>query len=584
MERRSAAFLAALFLIFLAASGAVAAWLFYGVGYLSPEATVRAGIAHDLTDGNGRGREATICSVWWAPLPTVAQLAFAGIPGAVESGFAACLLSALGGAVLCLFVARVFLDSGFPRWASAVAAVLCGASPWVLLASAGGSSQIWVLALVTAALYYFHRWTRTRGLDALVCSSICLGLLPVIEHQAILYVGVLFAAGLIYMVFTRGFGLSKIEGTAVLAASPVVYMVGLWFLFNWLIMGNFVSFLKGVYVQPIEVTTAAPAMAELPGWLGAWLAAEPVSNSLGEMFLIAPLLPVAGVLALAAMIGRRTRTGSSALPLVVFGLVAAMPLFHAYMAYRGWSFGRHEDLIIAVPLSFFLLAHSVGALRARPLRAPRWAIAPATALLLAALIGAYALVPDQERAMPLTFSLSEPFVAVADDESGEIDAIRQVIDAKRQDVRIAVIGFEGYRFMRQVEGDGRFLHYVNWDFGLIDHNTKGKRLYLLVPKPDGAAKFDDVNVRFPVLYDEADARVDRAEVRALLQAIDRPFERWRLIHATRYYPPPEAAAGPQTEVVATPSPRTPGEPTSVENEGNTPILKAFVSAESGEAD
>jgi len=577
MERRSAAFLAALFLIFLAVSGAIAAWLFYGVGYLSPEAAVRAGIAHDLTDGNGRGREAAICSVWWAPLPTVAQLAFAGIPGAVESGFAACLFSALGGAVLCLVVARAFLDSGFPRWASAVGAALCGASPWVLLASAGGSSQIWVLALVTAALYYFRRWTRTRGLDALVCSSICLGLLPVIEHQAILYVGVLFAAGLIYMVFTRGFGLSKIEGTAVLAASPVVYMVGLWFLFNWLIMGNFLYFLKGIYVQPMEVAAAPPAMAELPGWLGAWLAAEPVSNSLGEMFLIAPLLPVAAVLALVAMVGRR-----ALLPLVVFGLIAAMPLFHAYMAYRGWSFGRHEDLIIAVPLSFFLLAHSVGALRTWPRRAPRWAIAPATALLLAALIGAYALVPDQERAMPLTLSSSTPFMAVANDESGEVEAIRQAIDAKRQDVRVAVIGFEGYRFMRQVEGDKRFLHYVNWDFGLIDHNTKGKRLYLLVPKPDGAAKFDDVNVRFPVLYDEADARVDRAEVRALLQAIDRPFERWRLIHATRYYPRSEAADGPETQVGAAPSPRTPSEPSSAENEDSPPILKAFVSAESGE--
>ncbi len=540
MERRSATFPAALFIIFLAVFGAIAAWLLYGVGYLAPEAAVRAGIAQDLLDGVSRGREAVICSVWWTPLPTLAQLVFAGIPGAVESGFAACLLSALGGALLCLFIARVFLDSGFPRWAAAAAAGLCAANPWILLGSTGGGSQVWVLALVTAALFYFQRWTRTRRLDVLVYSSVCLGLLPVIEHQAVLYAAVIFAAALLYMVFTRGFGLSKIEGTVVLAASPALYMLGLWFLFNWLIMGNFLRFLEGVYVRPIETVAAAPPVAELPGWLGGWFRAEPVRSYLGEMLLIAPLLPVAAGFGVVVMIVRR-----KLLPLVVFALVLSMPLFHAYMAYRGQSFARHEDLLIAVPLSFFLLAHSIGALRTWPARSPRWAIAPATALLAVALVGSFATLQDQNGAMPLALSASPPFVAVRGEEAGEIEAIVQAVEAKRQDIRVAVIGFEGYRFMRAVAGDERFLHYVNWDFGLINHNTKGKRLYLLVPKPEGAAKFDDVNIRFPVLYEEADVRLDLDEVRALLQAVDRPFKRWRLIYATRYYPPVNRVAAPQ---------------------------------------
>jgi hypothetical protein len=548
MERRSGAFLATLFAICVMAFVVLAVLMLYGVGYLAPEAAVRAGVAQDLLDGSSRGREAAICSVWWTPLPTLAQLVFAGLPGAVSSGLAACLLSALGGAVLCLFIARAFLDSGFPRWAAGLAAALCGASPWILLAGASGGSQIWVLALVTAALFYFRRWTRTRRLDVLVCASVCLGLLPVIEHQTVLYVGVIFGAALLYMVFTRGFGLSKIEGTVVLGASPVFYMVGLWFLFNWLIMGNFLHFLEGVYIHPVGTAGAVPPAAELPGWLGIWLGREPMGGAIGEMMLIAPLLPVAAVVGVVAMVVRR-----KLLPLVVFGLAMAMPLFHAYMAYRGQSFGRHEDLLIAVPLSFFLLAHSAGVLLSRareevmawPARSVRWVAAPAAALLGLALVGAYALVPTQREAMPLTLSASAPFVAVRGDEAGEIEAIKQVVEAKRQDIRVAVIGFEGYRFMRAVAGDERFLHYVNWDFGLINHNTKGKRLYLLVPKPEGAAKFDDVNVKFPILYEEANVRLDGREVRALLQAVDRPFINWRLIYATRYYPQDERTPSPQ---------------------------------------
>jgi hypothetical protein len=555
MERRSAAFMAVLFLAFVAAFGVLAVWLLYGAGYLAPEAAVRAGIAKDLLDGVSRGREAAICSVWWAPLPTLAQLCFAWIPGAVESGLAACLLSALGAAVLCLFIARAFLDAGFPKWASAAAAALCGANPWVLAAGAGGGSRIWVLALVTAAFFYFRRWTRTRALGPLVAAGICLALLPVIEHQAALYVLVLFLAALLSMAFTRGFGLSKIEGTALLAASPALYMVGLWFLFNWLIMGNFLHFLEGVYVRPIQMTAAAPAVAELPGWLGGWFRGAPVRSYLGEMLLIAPLLPVAVAVGVAAMIGRR-----NLLPLVVFALMLAMPLFHVHMAERGRSFARHEDLVIAVPLSFVLLAHGIGAFRVQPARLTRWATARVTAgvvtaVLAAGLVGSFALVGEQPGAMPLAFSGSAPFVTVRGDEAGEIEAIRQAIEAKQQDVRVAVIGFEGYRFMRAVAGDERFLHYVNWDFGLINHNTKGKRLYLLVPKPEGAARFDDVNIRFPALYDDADVRLDGDGVRALLQAVDRPFTRWRLIYATRYYPPaahatqeaePPAAASPDT--------------------------------------
>jgi hypothetical protein len=233
---------------------------------------------------------------------------------------------------------------------------------------------------------------------------------------------------------------------------------------------------------------------------------------------------------------------------VVFAIVLAMPLFHVHMAERGRSFARHEDLVIAVPLSFLLLAHGVGAFRVRPARQTRWATAPVTAgvvtaALAAGLVGSFALVGEQPAAMPLALSARAPFVTVRGDEAGEIEAIRQAIEAKQQDVRVAVIGFEGYRFMRAVAGDERFLHYVNWDFGLINHNTKGKRLYLLVPKPEGAARFDDVNVKFPALYDEADVRLDGDGVRALLQAVDRPFTRWRLIYATRYYPPAQHATG-----------------------------------------
>ena len=224
MQRGSAVFQAVLLVSFLAVFGAIAAYVLYGVGYLSPEAEVRAGIAGDLLEGTSRGREAVICSVWWTPLPTIAQLVFAGIPGAVGSGLAACLLSALGGALLCVFIARVFLDSGFPRWSAVVAALLCGANPWVLVGSAGGGSRIWVLALVTAALFYFRRWTRTRSLGPLVSASVCLGLLPVIEHQATVYVVLIFFAALLYMVFTRGFGLSKIEGTVLMGASPMLYL------------------------------------------------------------------------------------------------------------------------------------------------------------------------------------------------------------------------------------------------------------------------------------------------------------------------------------------------------------------------
>jgi len=547
MQRGSAAFTAVLFVSFVAVFGAIAAYVLFGVGYLSPEAAVRAGIAGDLVEGTSRGREAAICSVWWTPVPTIAQLVFAGIPGAVESGLAACLLSALGGAVLCVFIARVFLDSGFPRGGAAVAAAVCGANPWVLVGSAGGGSRIWVFALVTAALFYFRRWTRTRSLGPLVSASVCLGLLPVIEHQAAVYVVLMFLAALLYMVFTRGFGLSKIEGTVLMGASPAVYLAGLWFLFNWLIMGNGLHFLGGVYIEPVEAAGAAPAIAELPGWLGGWFGAGPVRTSLGEMLLIAPLLAVGVVLGVAALVVRR-----KLLPLVVFALAAAMPLFHAAMADRGQSFARHEDLVIAVPLSLFLVAHGAGALfglardrlRRWPVGRARWVTAPATGVMAAALLGSYATVSEQGASMPVAVSGSGPFLAVKGEEAREIEAIKESVEAKRQDIRVAVIGFEGYRFMRAVSGDERFLHYVNWDFGLINHNTRGKRLYLLVPKPEGAARFDDVNVRFPALYEEADVRLDLDEVRALLQAVDRPFDNWRLIYATRYYPPTARAEAP----------------------------------------
>ena len=504
------------------------------IGYVSQEVNVRSGIAYDLLDGNERGREGLVCSVWWAPIPTLLQLTFGAFPSLISSGVACGIISAAGGALMCFFLFKAFIYLGIKRAAAYPMLILLAFNPWMFFYSSNGSSEALLLGILAGTVWCLLLWYHDNRLSGLIGLSILAALLPLIKHQALLLTFVILASAVVISAIRRKPRLSTAEGTFCLAFSPTIYTVGLWFLFNWLIMGDFLYFLRGVYIDPVrpettyELTRAHTMLASL-------LTSRAAENAVPFLvqFLVVPFLPAAVILMLVSFV-RQRRTFLASLLL----LLAAMPLYHIFMISRGQSFGITKDALVVIPMSAFLAGYFLSTMFKRKELALNIASTCVVAVMLAGTIASYAFIargkidmtPDENKQGKADIPI--PFAAV-DELSLEEMAIKDFIRAKEIDSKIALIGFQGYDFIRRAKGGGEFIHSINLNLPLILKNTRGKTLYILVPRPAGLAAFDDINIELPNLYHLGETTIGSPGLKAHFMIENKDFQNWRVYTIVR---------------------------------------------------
>jgi hypothetical protein len=512
-------------LVFLAVFGiylTAGLMLLTNAGYISQELSIRSGIAYDLLNGSERGREALICSVWWAPLPTLLQLIFGVFPALIESGIAGIILSAIGGALMLMFLFKSLIY--FKLWRPAIYAtiLLVAFNPWMLFHSATGASGALMLGVLAGALWCLIMWYYNGKLSHLIGLSILSSLLPLIKHQAILLSIIVLVAAICTSMRGTKQKINRLEGTFFLSLSPTVYSVGLWFLFNWLVMGDFVYFLRGVYISPVSQEAAASSITSLyqNGSLG-W------ASPFFIQFYIAPFLPAALVLLGFGLFRRR-----EIMPLFLVIMLSVFPLYHIFMISRGQSFGISDDLIASLLIAVLCGAYFFKEMSRDNDRVRTPSILLAF-LVLTGTIASYMFSSVGVSEMPLQASLRFPFVAI-NDPSKEESEIRQFILRKEDDSRIAMAGFCGYNFIRKSNGkEDEFIHMINLNLPLTLDRTNGKTLYFIVPKPAGAAAFDSINLNLPTLYYRGETTIGSSEVQAHFMLENKDFPNWRIFTIVR---------------------------------------------------
>lgn len=213
---------------------------------LSPEAVVRCGASADLVNGDTLGRQALVGSLRWAPLPTILIIPLLIIPTLMQTGFAACVVAGLTAGVFAAFL------NGWLRYCQvdkpfrylALALIANPLSIWQGHVTAGRSSVMFAMLVVSSCCMLIH-WLQTLKLRSLAYLSILCGLVVLTRYQAILFVGLVFAVVLAYLLVEREKE-TYAEGTLIILLSPTVYAAGLWFAANWLIMGDPFFFLRGL--------------------------------------------------------------------------------------------------------------------------------------------------------------------------------------------------------------------------------------------------------------------------------------------------------------------------------------------------
>lgn len=293
------------------------------------------------------GRDPHLSSIGfvWTPLMSLLQIPLVmALHWFGMVVFAGPLLGAVFGAAILPLFNTMAHDAGVGRLVRLPVIVLYALHPTIMLYTAAGMSEIvffFFMVLTTQALL---RWTLAPTTNTpLVIAGISTALAFWTRYEAL---PMMLAVGAMLVVvcwaYRRGsLGLfrTSCEATLLVVLTPVVFSIGLWMFFNWMIMHDPLFWISGAYSN-IAFTQqfrsgANPVFHHV---LGATLYAL---RRVQLQFVLFPLL-----VALALGVAAKRRSLLPTLPLFI---PLALLVFHMYQSYSGTSYGWYRFFTYIVP-------------------------------------------------------------------------------------------------------------------------------------------------------------------------------------------------------------------------------------------
>ncbi len=431
---------------------------------ISREAGVYEAVCRSVLANTRTGRQALVCSAWWPPIPALLRMPLAAmLPRAEGWPFASLALSALAAAGALLLLLRTLSGWGIGPARLLFAGALA-AHPVFLRIATDGSNGTIVLWLALLAAVSLADWPRqpTR-LRHLVHFALAAALLVASGIELAPWL----AAAFLLLALTEAATprpRAQREAILILAVLPAASMIALWFVMNWLIMGDPLHFLRGLLADPATRPATTPLRAALGPHEAAALALCALAAGTGAL--------------------RRDR---SALTLGLLGL--ALPVAAAlFAAYRlPWS---------AVPLLFLLhpMALLVLAGAARNASGRRRAVAAAAAAVFA--LAAWAPIhPAADTPVD-----AETLGVAHHARDLWLPRIEAHLRTRGPHARVFVGGFDSFLLLGHEERLP-FVHALDFDVRAAEDAHPGHPLYLLVHRPTGRSAMDSVHWRYERMYE-----------------------------------------------------------------------------------
>lgn len=414
-----------------------------------------AGICRELLAGTTVGRQALFGSCWVAPLPVLFYLPFAWIFPEPLAGMGAFFTAWF----LVLWAVREAVKA---TGQSGVRIVLAQTAVvgMVML-----SPQAQTLGIRTALMTLFMLlggaaladWAAYRRIRDVVTAGWAGALLALCGLPAFVSAGV--AVGMLPLAAcgkreSRG----RIQAWVLLGGLPLVYTVGVWILMNRLVLGDpffFVRSLSYLLPQPgvFVLAVLGSGLALLPALIMTWVCDART-----------PEAPGAGPVAASAVLI------SFAVELLVCGWVLTR-----------FGVGWHVGTLYVAALAVLVVA--LVRLRQSPVR-------------LAVALGLFVCLSRFWLGGAPVSALS------AGAENADADIPRQVeafVESRTPYGRVFVLGYAGLDLLRGYTG-GRLQPNLDLHVGALRRAYPGQNLYVLVPRPTGAARSESVFWKYPDLY------------------------------------------------------------------------------------
>ncbi len=219
-----------------------------------------------LVINNNHSPQLTAVGVIWLPLPAMLQIPFVLAKWLAVTGLASTVLSSIFSALSLVYLNKVLCLNSDLRKRKAIRyaiLLLYYLNPMILLYSINGMTEIIYLALMLGVFYHFYRWLQTGSNRQVLASGLLLALAAWVRYEAWFFTAVFIPITLLAAKTCLKYDREKIEGIFLLYFLPVFYMIGLWFAWNWMIMGNPLYFLSGPGSAHSQASLLAPQMNEM---------------------------------------------------------------------------------------------------------------------------------------------------------------------------------------------------------------------------------------------------------------------------------------------------------------------------------
>jgi hypothetical protein len=183
----------------------------------------------------------------WAPLPTILQLPLVLIPQLRVNGFSGNLVTALCGTGSVLVFLLFLRQAKLPRVLNYLLLLVYILNPMILFYSANGMSEMVLELFVMLTAYCYLRWNQTHNWIYLSVCGVTTSLAFLSRYDAsFVAIAITIFIGIEAITNIRK-NYAYAESAVLLYVSPVAYVVFLWVLLNWLIMGDPLYFARSAY-------------------------------------------------------------------------------------------------------------------------------------------------------------------------------------------------------------------------------------------------------------------------------------------------------------------------------------------------
>lgn len=120
-------------------------------------------------------------------------------------------------------------------------------------------------------------------------------------------------------------------------------------------------------------------------------------------------------------------------------------------------------------------------------------------------------------------ALLRPNATATPPPDDEIAAVLNYIEKIHPYDKMIISGYCGYEVLKHVETPERYIHTLSLYLEKIYKETKGQRLYLIVPRPRGWYRWEDITLKFPGIYTRGSD----------FTLLERAWENWQLLRVVR---------------------------------------------------